>query len=599
VAHEPQLALRARDGKCWLTFSSPVEILESRSLSDVAPILKAVEEGGERGLWAAGFLTYEAAPAFDRAYAVHGADSGLPLVRFGLYEAPHPLAIDARDGDDAFTMSAWQPAIQPRDYRRAIERIKERIAAGDTYQANFTFSLHAAFQGSPWSFFKSLLRAQDARHSAYVDLGDRAICSASPELFFRLEGDRIVSRPMKGTAPRGLTWAEDRCRGRDLQSSEKNRAENLMIVDMVRNDLGRVAVPGSVRVSELYTVERYDTLFQMTSTVEARTEAPLPEILSALFPCASITGAPKVRTMEILKELELQPRGIYTGAIGYAAPGRQAEFNVAIRTATIDRNLGLARYGTGGGIVWDSSPGDEFEECRTKALILVAPRPRFRLLETLLWRPGRGYFLLDRHLARLGDSADYFQFTFSEVEVRRHLAEAGAGFSQHRRRVRLVLDEEGGVSLEATALPPHPGRRRWRVALASDPVDSSDRFLYHKTTHRQVYEQALAAVPGCDDVLLWNERGEVTESTVANLVVRLDGALLTPLVACGLLGGTYREHLLEHGSIREASIRLEDLDRADGLYLINSVRGWTPVSLVQASAEPLLPAEHGQKRGRL
>jgi para-aminobenzoate synthetase/4-amino-4-deoxychorismate lyase len=353
-----------------------------------------------------------------------------------------------------------------------------------------------------------------------------------------------------------------------------------MIVDMMRNDLGRVADPGSVAVTELFAVERYDTVFQLTSTVAAESDEPPSRILSALFPAASVTGAPKRRTMELIAGLEGEPRGIYTGAIGTFAPGRRAQFSVAIRTAHVDRAGGRAEYGTGGGIVWDSRAASEQEECRAKSLVLV-PRPRFELLETLLWRPGCGYSLLERHLQRLADSALYFGFQLEAREARRLLADAATQFGAGRRRVRLLASPEGTLRVESEPLP--ASRRRWRVALDRMPVDAADRFLFHKTTWRPAYDAARARFPSHDDVLLRNRRGELTESTLANLVLRLGGELLTPPVASGLLAGVARAELLARGRIREQTLRPGDLAHAEAIFLVNSVRGWVRAELDPAA----------------
>jgi para-aminobenzoate synthetase/4-amino-4-deoxychorismate lyase len=396
---------------------------------------------------------------------------------------------------------------------------------------------------------------------------------------------------MKGTAPRGLTLVEDRLQAAGLRASEKERAENVMIVDMVRNDLGRIARVGSVRVPRLWETERYPTLWQMTSTVCAESAAPLEEILLTLFPSASITGAPKVRTMEIIARLERTPRGIYTGCVGVLGPGRRGWMNVAIRTLVVDRRRGLAEYGTGSGIVWDARAAAEFGECRTKTLVLGGLPPPFRLIETLAWTPGEGLLLLERHLRRIGDSAEYFGFVCDPGALRGRLAEATRGL-QKPHRVRLLLDERGGIEVSVAPLglravtlsdrPPTTRRSRTvRVAVARDPVRRLDPFLYHKTTRRQVYEQALAGCPGFDDVILWNEEGEVTEATIANVVVRDGDGYWTPPVAVGLLAGTYRGQLLERGAIRERRVSVEELRGAKEVWLINSVRGWRRCKLTE------------------
>ncbi len=392
----------------WLLFRDPVAVLVAEGISDVLPVLEEIEAQTRAGRWAAGFLSYEAGPALDPALAAF-EPRGLPLAWWGIFEAPRevPLAVRAPRRTVA---TDWVPAVSRRRYGETVERIRGHIADGDTYQVNYTFPLESRFDGDPADLFAAMCTAQRARYCAWVDLGRTVICSASPELFFATGGERIVSRPMKGTARRGRYPAEDSDRAARLAASEKERAENLMIVDMMRNDLGRIAIPGSVEVAELFTVETYPTVHQLTSTVSARTRASYSEVLRALFPSASITGAPKISTSRIIRRLETGPRGVYTGSIGFLAPGRRAQLNVAIRTATIDRGAAVATYGTGGGIVWDSGCDAEYQECRTKALVLGRPPLDFALLETLLWCPQRGYVLLERHLDRLLASARYFDF---------------------------------------------------------------------------------------------------------------------------------------------------------------------------------------------
>ncbi|HEY3416062.1 MAG TPA: aminodeoxychorismate synthase component I [Armatimonadota bacterium] len=563
---------------CWWRYRSPRAVIRATRVSEVVEALAAVEREVARGYSAAGFLAYEAAPAFDHVLVTH-APGALPLLWFGIYERGErlgPLPLPAGGG----TPLTWIPSIAEDDYRAAIRQIKDYIAAGDTYQVNYTLRLQAPFAGDPWALFLALTRAQRGRVGAYVDLGDHVLCSASPELFFRLEGTHIACSPMKGTVARGLTAEEDQERARWLAGSGKNRAENVIIVDMMRSDLGRIARPGSVEVARLFAVEQYATLYQLVSTVTAQTEASLSDILAALYPCASITGAPKVRTMQIIREQETTPRGIYTGCIGSILPGRRAQFNVAIRTVHVNRSAGQAEYGTGGGIVWDSSAESEYAESQTKALVLLASRPPFSLLETLRWRPGAGYNLLDYHLRRLAASARYFSYVVDPEEITQRLEALEDTFPPTGdQRVRLLLAENGKITLEAFPLTLNAAQR-WRVALAKEPIDPADPFLYHKTTNRQVYETARAAHPGLDDVILWNPRGEATESTIANLVIRRGDRFVTPPVSCGLLPGTYRAALLEAGDILEEVITLDDLLQSDAAYLINSVRGWIPLACI-------------------
>ncbi|HSG14883.1 MAG TPA: aminodeoxychorismate synthase component I [Anaerolineae bacterium] len=569
-----QVILQDRQGSRWLSFHRPRRVVVARHRAEVFQKLAEVEhEVKERGLYAAGFITYEAAPAFDPALVVR-SPAGLPLLWFGLYERAEP--IDVPTGRAPYTVDQWQSSVTRADYESAIGRVKDHIAAGETYQVNYTYRLCTPFDGQPWGLFLDLIQAQESSFAAYLDLGSQVICSASPELFFELSGTRLISRPMKGTVERGRTLVEDRSKAEWLYHSEKNRAENVMIVDMIRNDMGRVSTIGSVEVPTLFDVERYPTLWQMTSTVTSHTEASLAQIMAALFPCASITGAPKVSTMGIIAELETSPRGVYTGCIGYLAPDRQAQFNVAIRTVVVDRDAGFAEFGVGGGVVWDSGTDSEYAESLTKAKILFERRPAFQLLESLLWSPDEGFYLLEQHLERLAASATYFGFEIDVDALSARLGEAISSYPQEPQKVRLLLERNGHICLEAAPLGEV---RSLTVAVAEAPVSSENVFLYHKTTNRTAYEVAKASRPGNDEVLLWNEREELTEATTANIVVKLAGELLTPPVSCGLLAGVFRGRLLAEGNVQEQVISLSDLERCQEIYLINSVRKWRRANL--------------------
>ena len=533
---------------------------------------------------AAGFISYEAAPAFDDALQTKPPDS-FPLLWFGLYEDVEDRALEELEPPaGAVSDELWKAAISNEQYARVFDYLQELIRSGDTYQINYAYRIRTHLQSDPYALFLRLADAQNPPFGAFVDIGDWVICSASPELFLHRVGDTVESRPMKGTAARGLWFEQDLDRARELRGSEKERAENVMIVDMVRNDLGRVAKPGTVRVANLFDVERHPTVLQLTSTVSAATDVPLVEVMRALFPAASITGAPKARTMEIIAAVESSPRRIYTGTIGFVEPGGRAQFNVAIRTVLVERATSHAEYGVGGGIVSDSVCEDEWEESRIKARALVARPPSFELLETMLWKPDSGYVLLGRHLKRLLQSADYFGFSADVLKVRDELEQYARRLRDVPHRVRLVVSRRGSVDITSKTQDPDEGFPE--IALAADAIDPANPFLYHKTTNREVYEQAIARRPGFTDVLLYNDRGEVTESTIANLVVAIDGELLTPPVACGLLPGTLRAHLLDEKKIREEVIGVQRLRDVHACYLVNSVRGFHPVSIAYKSVIP-------------
>lgn len=580
----PVVILRDEGRKYWLHFSIPSKVFITREIDEVMPLLGEIGEKVERyGKYAAGFISYEAASAFDAALKTK-QDREMPLLWFGIFDKVQEITLPVASQKNLVSELDWRQSISPEDYRRCFERIKEYISAGDTYQVNYTYRLHTPFCGDSYQLFQQLVSGNEPPYAAYIDIGDWAICSTSPELFFRLEGENMESHPMKGTAGRGLWFEQDVQQGEWLRTSEKDRAENLMIVDMVRNDLGRIADTGTVNVPSLFDINRYPTVWQMTSTVRAKMQAPLDEIFKALFPPASITGAPKPRTMEIINELESSPRRIYTGAIGYAAPGRKMQFNVAIRTILIDKKCGSAEYGVGGGIVWDSQLESEKSECRIKSRALHAPAPDFDLLETMLWTAKDGYYLLAYHIKRLIQSAEYFDFKMDSRYIELELIKWAEKLPKTSHKIRLLVSKKGTVAIESSPFETvHAGFPD--IVLAASPIDSLNPFLYHKTTNRRVYQNAINAMPGFQDVLLYNDKGEVTESTIANIAVELHGILYTPPVQCGLLQGTYREWMLEQKRIVEKEIRIDDIPAASNIYLMNALRGMHKVRVIHSPAE--------------
>lgn len=571
-------------------FADQVGQLEARRVEEVEGIIAQVEEAAAGGLWAVGYIGYEAAPAFDRNLQVRPRGSyhrDLPLVWFGLYATRtiNP-GFDADLG--SYQLGAWEWVDERSHFEADVARIRELIAAGDTYQTNYTSRLRTRFSGDALALYKDLAEAQSGGYGTFLDTGRFRIASASPELFFDryplCDGvDQLITRPMKGTIRRGRWSTEDEYRRGQLAESEKDRAENLIIVDLLRNDLGRVAEFGTVGVDALMALERYDTVWQMTSTISAEVEATLSlgEVLGGLFPCGSITGAPKVRTMEIIAELESEPRGVYTGAIGFVSPpgvsGPRASFSVGIRTVVIDTHTGEAEYGVGGGITFGSDPSAEYKEAALKAKILTYGRPNYQLLETMRWSPAGGWYWIEEHLDRLLEAAGYFGVTVDREDVRRRLDAAVDGPSE--LRVRLTVDRTGAivVAVQPLADLESPGVA---VAVDSVAVDRSSPFLFHKTTRRELYEAARARHPRAEDVLLVNEIGEITESTVANVAVKLDDGWYTPPIESGCLPGVFRRVLLEQGEIEERAITISDLRRCEGLALLNSVRMWRAAFLV-------------------
>jgi para-aminobenzoate synthetase/4-amino-4-deoxychorismate lyase len=558
-----------------LAFADPVEVISTTLIAEVQSCLRAIEERVGQGFYAAGYVSYEAAPAMDPALQVR-PDTAMPLVWFGVFRSPGDRSDETLA---AFTHSNWQSSIDRSEYDHGIAAVRDAISRGDTYQVNHSFRLRAQFAGDDYSFYRVLQSAQPAPYSAYLNLGRYRVLSVSPELFFRRNGSTITTRPMKGTTRRGRWLEEDTELAQLLRQSEKNRAENVMIVDLLRNDLGRIAKTGSVEVRKLFVLERYRTLWQMTSTIDAelRDGTSLGEIFSALFPSGSVTGAPKVSTMKLITRLEDSPRNVYCGAIGFVRPGGDAVFNVAIRTMVIDHEQGTAEYGVGGGVTWDSTALAEYHEALDKAAVLLDPAIEFELLETLLLKNG-SFVLLERHLARLESSARYFGYAISVPQAREALMEIAVRAGNASLRVRLMLSSNGLLRTESHALE-ESGIGVMPVNLASRPISRNNPLLFHKTTHRQTFDQLKGEFPEAYDVLLWNEEHEVTEFTTGNLIVELDGNLVTPPRECGLLAGTLRAELLANGEVVEAVLSVADLQRATRLWLINSVRGWVEVDL--------------------
>ena len=570
-----------------LLLSAPQRIVVARTPAEVEPALAQIEAALGNGLYAAGFFAYELGYLLEpRLAPLLPATRDVPLLWMGLFRAPQRLDAPAvrrwlPSADAAAPACDPRPSMDRQAYRAAFARARTLIAAGDAYQVNLTFKLDFRYDGEPRALYAALRRRQRVGHGALIATPDFHVLSLSPELFLRAGDGRIEVRPMKGTAARAPTPAADAAVRARLQADEKSRAENLMIVDLLRNDLSRLSPPGSVRVTDLFTVETYRSLHQMTSGITARCPAPgLRPLLAALFPCGSVTGAPKIRAMQIIRELESRPRGVYCGAIGLLAPNGEAFFNVAIRTLLLWPD-GRGELGIGSGVVFDSEADAEYDECLLKAAFLMQPEPPLALIETLAWQPATGYRLLQRHLDRLSRSARWFGIPCGAGAARHRLEEPAAPFAAMPMRVRLLLDEDGGIAITAGPLDSSGGDAPLRWRFSQRTVCSRDPLLYHKTTRRELYEAELAAAraAGCDEVLFRNERGELTEGAWTSLFVRRDGPLLTPAASSGLLDGTLRRELLETGVAQEAVLRPEDLRGAAAILFGNSVRGLMPAQL--------------------
>lgn len=556
------------------TFSDPIRVISTNTVEEVIPCLKQVQDAVEEGYYAAGYLSYESAPAFNEKFKVH-SNHKMPLLWFGIFKEASEKTVQS---NGKYQMDPWNISTTIDDYHKSIQSIKRAIKNGVTYQTNYTTRLYSDFQGDDIAFFEKLKRAQTSQYSAYLNIGDYRILSASPELFFHLNGDTIITRPMKGTIKRGKTVEEDKRNAKWLYNSEKNRAENIMIVDLLRNDLSVIAQPTSVHVPKLFEIEQYPTVHQMTSTIQAKVkeQTNLVDIFGALFPCGSITGAPKISTMEIISELETTPREVYCGAIGFITPKKEAIFNVPIRTVVIEEKTGIAAYGAGGGITWDSTETGEYEEMLDKARLLEEERPDFRLLESLLLEDGE-YFLLEKHIHRLSNSADYFGIPMNDEKVKAALLKYAKGYVNGRYKVRLLFSKNEEIELEAAPItnPNVPVK----VKFANEPIDKENPFYYHKTTNRMGYNR-FSKEERIYDLLLWNDSNELTEFMNGNVVLEMDGMLWTPPIKCGLLAGTYREFLIQTGKIKEKVLYVEDINRAESIWFINSVRKWLPVEFV-------------------
>lgn len=564
-----------------LLFTAPIAILTAQRLDEIPELFRQLEHHRSLGHWAAGYVGYECGYHFEQIVPDYRHTGPLPLLWFGIYQSPltvDPGALDAAPLSDGVTIRDPRFTIGREEYHAAVAKLRTYIENGDTYQVNFTDRYEFSFNGDHRELYRSLRRKQHVPYSALLNMGDAQLLSFSPELFFRTDGSDITVRPMKGTVKRGRTADEDRQLAEWLQNDAKNRSENLMIVDLLRNDIGRICTAGSVQVPEMYTIEQYETVLQMTSTVRGtlKPDTSLYELFRALFPCGSVTGAPKIRTMQIIRETERHDRGPYCGAIGYIAPERRAVFSVAIRTLTLTGTAGT--MGVGSGIVHDSDAAAEYDECRLKAAFLLNDDPKFHLLETLLWNGD--FVLLDGHLDRLRSSAEYFQFPFRIQDVQVALTNEAVQFDTSLRyRIRLLLDRNGVPTVTSTV---YTAPSFDRVELADERTDSNDRFLYHKTTNRALYERhrMMAEKKGLADYIFLNERGELTEGSVTNVFIESGGKFYTPPLSCGVLPGVFRARVLAKDvRASERVITLDDLRSAEAIYLCNSVRGWVKVTL--------------------
>lgn len=574
-------------------YDEPVEIISVRAPADLDDGFRRIEEALGRGLHVAGFISYEAGLCLEgKLNELLPEALDYPLIHMGVYKEREILS--AEDADyywrgfedrSAYALSEIELSLSRAEYEQAFDQIQDYLKSGDIYQVNFTQKASFDFEGSARSFYASLRNAQAVEYAAYIESDDFKVLSLSPELFVRKDGDKITVKPMKGTCKRGRTVSEDLIYKEELRASEKEKAENLMIVDLMRNDLSRLARKGSVTVSKLFDVEKYKTFFTMTSTVEAMAPADISalDVMTSIFPCGSVTGAPKIRAQQIIAELEKRERGIYTGAIGYFTPECDMCFSVPIRTITID-NQGKGELGIGSGIVADSNASAEYDECLLKAEFVTKDHPRFDLIESLGWSAQDGFKFIDQHLDRLQSSADYFDFSFDKDDVRaeleNHVGLISADGDQ-KFKIRLLLSKAGNFTITSETIS---NTEAGKVVISDNNVDSNNPLLFHKTTARDFFSseyERYQKQTDCTDVLFLNERSEITEGSFTNVFIKKGDILYTPPKESGLLNGIFRQHLLDDASVPtvEKILFMQDLKSAEQIYLCNSLRRIIPVQL--------------------
>jgi len=574
---------RRSDASPARLYCKPRQIICANHHSEIEKALEAVADAQRGGLHVAGFIAYEAGFAIEPRLAAQLTDQALPtpLLWFGLFDGFEEIAADhiadMLPDPEGCWLGPVRPSISRTEYERAFLAVENYIEAGDIYQANLTFRANAAYAGNPLALYAAIRPRAAAGYGGVIWTGKDWFLSFSPELFFALRAGRVTAKPMKGTALRNSDATIDAGLADELRTDPKQRAENLMIVDLLRNDLSRVAKPASVEVPQLFDIESYPTVHQMTSTVTAELAdaKDVIDLLRAIYPCGSITGAPKIRAMQIIDELETAPRGIYCGSFGRIDPNGDAAFNVAIRTFHLNEMTKQASLGLGSGVVADSEAATEWAECLAKGEFARVQRRDFDLIETMRFETAAGILRLEMHLERMKASAQALGFEFDRHEARNRLHAATFHLEQDAR-IRLLASRTGTLSVEIGALPVAPDEA-WRVAVVPLPVDSGDFRLRHKTTDRAFYDAARKSA-GADEVLFTNQQGEITEGSFTCLFVERDGQLRTPPLARGLLPSILRRELLESGRAIEADLTPADLDA--GFFLGNSLRGLIPARRV-------------------
>ena len=574
-----EAAEKSSEDKKTLLFERFEDIITFCSGENIKEFFKKIEHYLDEGYWIAGYFSYEFG-YFLEPELFKDKDSKQPLAWLGVCKKPQEYGVQEpfskKNPELFYSIKNIKPNITKEEYSLGVKNIKEHLQEGDTYQVNHTFKMKFDFEGDPLGMYLDLRRIQPTPYLSLINTGEENILSFSPELFFKIKEGTIVSRPMKGTMSRANTTDEEERLKKGFKESEKIKAENVMIVDLLRNDIGRISE--KVSVTSLFDIEKHSTLYQMTSTIKGKLHngVSVEDIFAALFPCGSVTGAPKIRTMQIIQGLEKEPRGVYTGAIGYISPKRKACFNVAIRTAVINGNKG--EMGVGGGVVYDSNEKEEYQEALLKAKFLTEKFTPFSLIETIKWDKEKGYIFLEEHINRLQNSCKYFSIPLDEEKIKDSLARQEKEFHQDTR-VRVLVDREGAIAIDVQPL--FSVGRSPKIVISSKRIDRNNIFLYHKTTQRSLYEQELktARENGFFEVIFMNKREELTEGSFTNIFIEKEGKLITPPVSAGLLEGVYRQYLLSQGLAQEGVVRIKDLCGADKIYVGNSVRGLIEVGV--------------------
>ena len=567
-----------------ISFTAPVAIISTTDIEDIPHLIEQMEEWRNRGYYLAGYISYEAAPAFDSKYKVHHAPN-IPLLWFGVFK--EPSSINKTATATGYSISIWQPQTTKQQFIHSIEKIQQMIREGTTKQVNYTTRFLADFKGDAYSYYNQLQQNQSASYRAFLQMNETKILSLSPELFFKLDGRNITTRPMKGTMRRGYTYKEDQELKQALYHSTKNRDENRMIANLLKQELATISEKDTAKITKQFEIETHPTIHQMTSTVtaELRKDCSMFDWFQALFPCSSVTGEPKVETMEIINQLETTARDVYCGAIGYITPNDEAIFNVPIRTVLIQDNI--ATYGSGSGIAAKSDAIEEYQEVIEKTKVITRETKPVSLLESMRLEKGEIPYL-NQHLTRLKNSAAYFQIPYDQASIQYKIKQWITSLNPKATyKIRLVLHSNGEIDLDAEKLQ---HINEIYAVLAPFPIEKDNVFLYHKTTNRSIYKQFDQSLPkDYHTTLLWNEEGNITEFTIGNVVIEMNGKLYTPPVSDGLLAGVMRNHLLAENRLIEKHIRLQELKDAEQIYFINSVRGWIKVCLKEQESSLTRP----------